>query len=55
MKTPIKTEKVAVFTNHSSMGVCRGGGKTGICPHPLELGTKNKKFLQNLKSEAYFR
>jgi len=24
------------------------GGKTGICP--LEIGTKNKKFLENLKS-----
>jgi len=30
------------------MGVRRG--KMGIC-HSLETGTKNKKFLENLKSE----
>ena len=28
-----------------------GGGETGICP-PLEIVTKNKNFLENLKSAA---
>jgi len=30
------------------------GGKTGICP-PLEIGTKNQKFLEHLKLAAKFR
>jgi len=30
------------------------GGKTGICL-PLEIGTKNQKFLEKLKSAVYFR
>jgi len=29
----------------------RKGGKMGICRH-LEIGTKNQKFLENLKSAA---
>jgi len=36
------------------MGV-RREDKTGICPPPLKNGTKNQKFLDNLKSEAQFR
>ena len=28
---------------------CPQGGKMGIC-HSLEIGTKNEKFLENLKS-----
>jgi len=33
------------------MGVCRGGGKMGICHHP-EIRSKNQKFPENLKSAA---
>jgi len=35
--------------SEASMGVRRGGGKTGICP-PLEIGTKKQTFLENVKS-----
>jgi len=32
-----------------------GGGKTGICPSQLEIGTKNQNFLENLTSAVQFR
>jgi len=32
----------------------RRGGKTGICP-PLEIGTMNQKFLQNLNWSQHLR
>jgi len=33
----------------------RVGGKTGICPSQLEIGTKNQNVLENLTSAAQFR
>jgi len=38
------------FSCVHAMGVCRGD-KMGICHH-LEIGTKNQKFVENLKSAA---
>jgi len=37
------------FKSALTMGVRRAGGKMGIC-HPLEIGSKKKKFLENVKS-----
>jgi len=31
------------------------GGKTGICPSQLEIGTKNQNFPETLTSAAQFR
>ena len=31
------------------------GGQNGHLPPPLKNGTKNQKFLDNLKSDAQFR
>jgi len=44
--------ELVVRQNH---GRPQGGGKTGICPSQLQIGTKNQNFLEILTSGAQFR